>query len=262
MAESYVLKTDRNAQWQKIESRLSETATKKQIKVCRDYFLDGLDNSKHFTWSDRFRLYHNPTLEGWQKLFDEEIQEPLTDGDFRTLQYYFTGQLCKEFFGIEDQDYYFKAAFGQRYDADWLFPLRINREPSGRRITLTPNQILFSLLAEFSWYVRNADADDFGVLRYNQAYLDSLLPLVDPGFFSTQAYTLRDLTEDQVRYASVQSATKNMIKAALSGMGPQTDAARIQAANAVLEVFQAHADALGEFNTLYAQVKKDVEAGD
>lgn len=87
MAESYVLKTDRNAQWQKIESRLSETATKKQIKVCRDYFLDGLDNSKHFTWSDRFRLYHNPTLEGWQKLFDEEIQEPLTDGDFRTLQY-------------------------------------------------------------------------------------------------------------------------------------------------------------------------------
>src|SRR5690554_8185248 len=80
MSESYVLKTDRNAQWQKIESRLSETATKKQIKVCRDYFLDGLDNSKHFTWSDRFRLYHNPTLEGWQKLFDEEIQEPLTDG--------------------------------------------------------------------------------------------------------------------------------------------------------------------------------------
>lgn len=262
MAESYVLKTDRNAQWQRIEERLSETATKRQIKVCRDYFLDGVDNSKHFTWSDRFRLYHNPTLEGWQKLFDEEIQEPLTDANFRTLQYYFAGQLHQDFFGIEDQDYYFKAAFGPHYEADRLFPLRINQEPTPRPISLTPNQLLDSLMSDFSWYVRNADADDVGVLRYNLDYLDSLLPLVDPGFFSTQAYTLRDLTEDQVRYAGIQSATKNMIKAALGGMEPQTDAARIQAANAVLEVFQHHADALGEFNALYAQVKKDVEAGD
>lgn len=258
MPDAYTLKTDRQAQWQQIEKELSETATKKQIKICRDYFLDGINNSKHFTWFDKFRLYHNPTLKGWQKLFDEDIHEQLTDADFITLQYYFAGRLYQEFFGIEDQDYYFKAAFGHRYEADRLFPLRINREPTARRIiTLTPNQLLFCLLAEFSWYIRNADSDHFGVLRYNLDYLDSLLPLIDKGFFSTQSYTLQDLTEDLIRYASVQSATKNIIKAALGALGQQTDAARIQAAQAVLDVFQQHADNLGEFNALYAQVKKD-----
>lgn len=61
MVDRYVLKTDRNAQWQKLENLLSETATKKQIKVCRDYFLHGIDNSKHFTWLDRFReILQNP----------------------------------------------------------------------------------------------------------------------------------------------------------------------------------------------------------
>lgn len=116
-------------------------------------------------------------------------------------------------------------------------------------------------MADLSRYVRNPDQDDVGVLRYNLEYLDSLLLLVDRGFFSTRSYTLQDLTEDKVRYAGIQSATRNITKAALGGMGPQTDAARIQAAQAVLDVLLAHANELGEFNALYEQVKKDVETG-
>lgn len=263
MIENYVLKTDRNRQWQKLEARLSKTATKRQIKACSDYFFQGVDKkSNNFTWSDRFRLYRNPTLEGWQLLFDEEVPELLTDSDYGTLQSYFCGQLREGLFGVEDQDYYFKSAFGERYDAARKFPLRINREKAHRTITLTPNKILRQLMTNFSWYMDDINFEEAGILRFNLGYLDSLLPLVTSLFFRLERHSTGDHTDDGERLGAVQSATRKMLKWSYASPSEMLDQPRIEAARAVRAVFLAHADRLGEFNALHDLVKKELESGE
>ena len=255
----YILKTDRQKQWDKMEAKLSKTASRKDIKVCRDCFFDNVIRSENFRWSDRFFLYFNPTLDGWQQLFDEEIKMHMNDEDFSTLQSFFAGQMANDFFCIEDQDYYFKAAFGQVYDPNKRFALRINRESEARVNTYTPNRMIYWLEYYFCTYLEEIKNEDVGLLRYNLEYLNSVLPLVDKRFFSTQKYVLSDVTEDGVRFLTIQSLTKKIIAASQAKPSKKINQARIDAANKVLDVFQHNASKLGDFSKLYDQACAEQE---
>jgi hypothetical protein len=263
MLDSYMLKTDRDRQWSQIENRFVENGnTRKNIKICKNYFFDGIDKNATFRWKDRLVFYPNPTMDGWQKLFDEEITDPLTDQDFFTLQLYLCGQLYEYYFDAEDQSYYFKTAFGERYDENKTFPIKINRESEHRKITLTPNKILRHLMTYFSRYMEDIKVDYAGFLRFNLGYLDSLLPLVSKEFFSTQRYQAGDETEDRVRLGAVQSATTKMLKWSYAKPSKKIDQERIDAANSVKEVFLKHADNLGEFNALHDKIRKELKIKD
>src|SRR5690606_26020958 len=102
-------------------------ATRKNIEASKRTFFDN-DVTVNIDWSDRFWLYYKPTFEGWQHLFDHELEETLTDRNFQTLNYFLCGQLADYYFCIEDQDHYFKTTFGETYDACRKCPLRINGE--------------------------------------------------------------------------------------------------------------------------------------
>lgn len=259
MMEDYELKTDRQEQWKKIEDKMSASASRKDIKICRDCFFDNAIRSENFRWSDRFFLYFNPTLEGWQKLFDEDIKVHMSDEDFSTLQSFFAGQLARDFFCIEDQDYYFKAAFGHVYDPKKRFALRINRESEARINTYTPNTMIYWLEYFFHLYLEDSKHEDAGVLRCNLEYLNSVLPLVDKRFFSTQKYSLSDESADGVRLLTMQSLTKKIIVAANSKPSKKINKERIDAARKVLDVFQQNASNLGDFTKLYDQVCAELE---
>lgn len=259
MMENYELKTDRQEQWKKIEDKMSAAASRKDIKVCRDYFFEDVDNNTRFTWSSYFKFYCHPTLEGWQKLFDENSHMKLDDEGFSTLQSMFAGQLANSFFCIEDQDYYFKAAFGQVYDPKKRFALRINKESEARINTHTPNTMIYWLEYFFHLYLEDSKYEDAGVLRCNLEYLNSVLPLVDKRFFSTQKYSLSDESADGVRLLTMQSLTKKIIVAANSKPSKKINKERIDAARKVLDVFQQNASKLGDFLKLYDQVCAELE---
>ena len=257
MNEKYVLKTDRELQWKKIEERFIKNGnTRKNIKICKDYFFNGYYESEGFRVKDRFVFYRNPTFSGWQQLFDEEILDPVSDSDFLTLQCYFCGQLYEYFFDAEDQSYYFKVVFGDRYDKNRIFPIRINRESNFRKITLTPNQVFGYLTTYFIRYMKDVGVDYAGILRFNLDYLDSLLPLVAEDFFSVEGSD--ELTEDDVRVGAVQSSISKMLKWSYAKPSERIDQERIDAANAVKAVFLKHADNLGEFNAVHEKVRSDL----
>jgi hypothetical protein len=261
MIEGYTLKTDRNKQWAKIEVRMIEDGnSRKNIKSCKDYFFDGKDEGATFRWHDRLMFYPAPTIAGWQKLFDEEISEPLSDQDYFTFQLFFCAQFYDYFFGIEDQSYYFKTAFGERYDINKVFPIRINKEDEHRVITLTPNQILRHLMTCFNRYMEDIKVDYAGLLRFNLEYLDSLLHLVSSKFFGIERNT--GSTEDGVRIAAVQSSIQKMLKWSYAKPSKKIDKERIDAANAVKDVFLKHAGQLGEFNALHDKVRKELKIKD
>jgi hypothetical protein len=257
MSEKYVLRTDRELQWKSIEERFIKNGnTRKNIKICKDYFFKGVDNSQGFRFIDYFVFYPDPTFSGWQTLFDVKITDKLSDDDFLTLQFYFCGQLYEYFFDAEDQSYYFKTVFGDRYDKNRLFPIRINRESKFRKITLRPNQIFRHLMTYFSRYMKDVDVYYAGLLRFNLDYLDSLLPMVSKDFFAVEAND--ELTEDNVRIAALQSSISKMLKWSYAKPSEKIDQERIDAANAVKAVFLNHADNLGEFNAVHRKIRSDL----
>ena len=202
------------------------------------------------------------TFEGWQKFFDDEVSEPLSDMGFKTLQNFFCGPLYREFFSIEDQSHWFRVVFGERFDVNKTFPIWINRENEYRKITLTPNKILRELMTNFSRYMENNKVDNAGILRFNLEYLDSLLPLVDITAFSTKKFRTKDKTEDGVRLGAIQELITDVLEYSYAKPSKKIDQERIDAANAVKEVFLTHADNLGEFNALHVKVRKDLKVKD
>ena len=260
MLEGYTLKNDRDKQWDRIEKEMiSNGSSRKDIKACKSYFFNGEILSENFRWKDLFLMHPNPTIEGWQNFFDEEITEPLTEQNYSTLQFYLCGQLYEDYFDAEDQSYYFKVVFGEHYDENKTFPIKINKESEYRKITLTPNHILSHLMTYFSRYMEDVKVDYAGILRFNLDYLDSLLPLVDTTPFSAQKFRTKDKTEDGVRFIGMQSSTKKMLEWSYAKPSKKIDQERIDAANAVKEVFLKHADNLGEFNALHEKVRKDLK---
>lgn len=261
MLEGYTLKNDRDKQWDRIEKEMiSNGGSRKDIKACKSYFFDGERLSENFRWNDLFLMHPNPTIDGWQKFFDEEVTEPLTDRNYLTLQFFLCGQLYEDYFDAEDQSYYFKVVFGEHYDENKTFPIKINKESEYRTITLTPNHILSHLMTYFSRYMEDVKVDYAGILRFNLEYLDSLLPLVSTKFFGVAKD--RSDTDDGVRVAALQSSVTKMLKWSYAKPSKKIDQERIDAANSVKEVFIKHADNLGEFNALHEKVRKDLKIKD
>jgi hypothetical protein len=261
--EEYKLKTDRDQQWSLIEKEFIENGnTRKNIKICKEYFFNGNNLSSDFRWWDLFFMYPNPGIEGWQKFFDEEVVEPLSELGYKTLQNFFCGRLYQEFYSIEDQSHWFKVVFGERFDVNKTFPIRINLESEHRKITLTPNNILRELMTNFSRYMEDIKVDYAGILRFNLDYLDSLLPLVDTTPFSTKEFRTKDKTEDGVRLGAIQEIITDVLKYSYSKPSKKIDQERIDAANSVKEVFIKHADQLGEFNALHDKVRKELKIKD
>lgn len=256
--ETYTLKTDRENQWALLEERLRKGGeTRKKIKTCKNYFFDNdISGNESFEWFYRFRYYYNPTFEGWQKLFDEEIDETLSDQDFRTLNNMFCGQIADYYFCIEDQDYYFKTTFGDVYDKDRKFPLRINREPNHRDILLTENKMFAELLRRFGFWLKNQDDKEEGILRFNEGYFESLLPIVDRMPFMDKKYAPKDRTEDgSAAPAQIQASVKSIFRCSLNNADGSVDKERIEASRRVTDLLMSNADGLADIRILYDQAK-------
>jgi hypothetical protein len=254
--ERIVLRTDRNRQWGLLEERFKRNgATRKNIRNCHALFFENKVNGK-FDWLDRFVLYPDPSFKGWQRLLDEEFEEVITDQNFRTLNNMFCGQIADYYFCIEDQDYYFKTTFGDVYDKDRKFALRINREPNHRDIVLTENKIFAELLRRFSFWLKNQDGKEEGLLRFNEGYFESLLPIVDRMPFMDRKYAPKDRTEDgSAAPAQIQASVKSIFRCSLNNADGSVDKERIEASRRVTDLLMSHADGLADIRILYDQAK-------
>ena len=248
---------DRNKQWEKYEALLRKHGnTRKEIQKHRDIFFEG--SYKPGThWSLLFYLWPDPTLEGLQKLLDEVITDPLTDADFEMLQGDFCGVLSDYFCPIETQDYYFKATFGEVYDPDRVFPLRINREKEHRRLTYTPNNIFQALAFYFNKYM-HFNQPSSGVLRFNTGYLESLLPHVDPCFFSVAEIEGREL--EQLFASRLRAVVISLLKWPVEARRQNFSEEQIANADKVKASLMKNADQLGELRALEAKVMAEMES--
>lgn len=248
---------DRNRQWEQLESRYRKNGnSRKNIKACKELFFEGKIGGS-FDWDSILYLWPDPTIEGLQKLLDEVITDPLTDGDFITLQGYFCGVLSDYFCPIETQDYYFKATFGEVYDPNRVFPLRINREKEHRRLTYTPNWIVERLAFYFNSYMKWQE-EGCGVLRLELPYFESLLPNVDQRLFTVDEPEAGkiDGLEIKLARASIQGLLKWPVRGRKNGLSAE----RITHADKVKASLMKNADQLGELRALEAKVMAELES--
>jgi len=253
--ESYELKTDREHQWTLLESSLKrEGHTRKEIKQHKDCFLFGKGGDA-FGPIGQFYYYTEPTFQGWQRLFDEELKKPVSDGDFRALNRMMAGQLSDYFFGIEDQYYYFKVTYGSAYDPERKFPLRVNQETDFRPIVLTVNDLFMALIRSFSRWMLGRSTGEEGLLRFNMEYFESLLPHIDTTPFQLEELTMRDRSPGFHNPYLVQVSISNILKFGFTDGDPE----RVQMARKVTDIMMDYADELRELREMYDQAKKDAK---
>jgi len=254
--DSRVLKTNRKEQWQLLEALMTKHgATRKNLRNCQRYFFDKVDGG-NFSFLDKFLFYPEPTFEGWQKLFDEDIEETLSDQDFKTLNNMFCGQLADYYFCIEDQDYYFKSTFGDVYDKGQKFPLRINREPGFRTISITENAIFLQLVNRMSKWLKAKDSKEQGIARFNERYFESLLPVIDTAPFIAGTEIPRETSDGSAKPDIIRAGLRTILKFSIEQ--PETEAGkeRFEAARRLTEILMDYADDLGDLRALYAEAKR------
>ncbi|WP_416398391.1 hypothetical protein [Allohahella sp. A8] len=252
----YQLRTDRRVQWELLEERMKKAgATRANLHKCRKLFFDN-DSNGRFRWVDRFWFYFNPTFDGWQHLFDHELNEKLSDQDFRDLNRFLCGQLADYFFSTEDQQYYFDETFGAAFDANRKFSLRINGEEEARKVCLSADGIFQRLVLDLSTWLREGPSTSNyrGILAGRLPYLESLLSHIDPVVFSV-CDELPIETRDGITRAKItRGSIKNIFERAVES----TDNASFDAmplAKAVTELLMAHAKDLGDMALLYQGAK-------
>jgi len=254
--ETYQLKTNREQQWSGIENVLKDHgATRKQIRAQRDCFFDG-KGCHAFGLNGQFCLHHNPTFEGWQRLLDDEIEEPISDVQFCTLNEFMAGNLSSEFFCIEDQDYYFKVTFGDAFDPERRFPLRINREAEHRVIPLTANDLFKALIRPFARWLRGRGTGEEGLLRFNTGYFESLLPRVDVTPFTANELPRHGESPGFREPYLVQHAIYSVIRFGFS----DGEKERVELAQKVTDIMMAHTTELNELEAMCERVKTESQS--
>ncbi|WP_203143420.1 hypothetical protein [Marinobacter mangrovi] len=252
MMQKYIMKTNREQQWQAIEALMKDHgATRKNISSCHKYFFDGIDLGGNFSLVDKFVFYPDPSFDGWQQLLDEGVGGPISDADFKTLNQYLCGQLADYFFSIEDQNYYFQATFGDVYDSERKFPLRINNESSFRKIVLTENAIFFILVNRFSRWLKGKEKVEQGVLRFNYKYFETLLSVVEKTPFSDKEELPDETIDGSVRPKILRAGIKTILKFGVMENGYGIDDVRFSAARRVTEIMMDHASELADLKLFY-----------
>lgn len=252
---NYELKTDREQQWSLIEERLKKNDTRREIKAKKDHFFHNR-RIDAFGYSGRFIYYFDPTFAGWQRLFDEEMEERISDDEFWTLNRLFAGNLSSFFFCIEDQDYYFKSTFGNSYDPERRFPIRINREEEHRVIALTTEELFQALIRPFARWLRGRGTGEEGLLRFNLNYFESLLPRIDATPFQAEELSRREESPGFKEPFYVQHAIYSVLKFGFS----DGEKARVELAQKVTDIMMAHANELNELEAMYERVKTESQS--
>jgi hypothetical protein len=154
---NYQMTTTREQRWETKLDKFGrdESMTRKEIKKWKEVFWEDSGTWSHIGWSERFTYYNNATLEGWQHFFDNELTDhELTEADYDLLQRYFAKTLMYSCgFTVEDGLYLFKVAFGESYDPERRFCLRINQEQDYRQVNLKPEYFVAVLLDQLADYV-------------------------------------------------------------------------------------------------------------
>lgn len=209
---NYQIQTTREQRWQVYLEKMENQGemTRKELKKWKDVFWEESGTWGHIGWDPRFRLHSNATLAGWQHFFDHELTDyQLSDKDFKQLQKYFFDSLMTSCgFTVEDGLYFFKVAFGEVYDPNRKFCLRINQEADCRTVTLTPEYVVGELISDCSFYIDNQYGDRPGIkslLMYDPSmfkFLESVIPYVDPmGYSVVSFYELRDKGSNAMMYS-------------------------------------------------------------
>lgn len=254
--ETYQLKTDREQQWLSIEDTLkSHGLNRKEIRAKKACFFDG-DGCKAFGAKGQFLYERKPTFSGWQRLLDEEIEEPISDVQFCTLNEFMAGNLSSYFFCIEDQDYYFKVTFGDAYDPERRFPLRINREAEHRVIPLTANDLFKALIRPFARWLKGRCTGEEGLLRFNLGYFESLLLRIDVTPFSADELPRHGESPGFRSPYLVQHAIYSVLKFGVS----DGEKERVDMAQRVTDIMMAHANDLNELEAMYERVKTESQS--
>ena len=253
--ESYELKTDREHQWTLLENSLKRDGlTRKEIKQHKDCFFFG-KGREVFGPVGQFYYYTEPTFQGWQRLFDEEVKKPVSDDDFRALNWMMAGQLSSLFFCIEDQDYYFKVTYGSAYDPERKFSLRVNQETDFRPIVLTVNDLFQALIRPFSSWLSGRCTGEEGLMRFNLEYFESLLPHIDTAPFQLEELSMRDRSPGFHDLCLVQYSISSILKFGFTDGDPE----RVQMARKATDIMMDHAGELRELREMYDQAKKDAK---
>lgn len=252
---SYELKTDREKQWSLIEERLKRDNTRREIKAKKDHFFHHI-RFHAFGYLGQFVYHFDPTFEGWQKLFDEEITDPISEGEFWTLNRLMAGNLSSYFFCIEDQDYYFKATFGNTYDPERRFPIRVGRETEHRVIVLTAEDLFQALIRPFARWLSGRESGEEGLLRFNLSYFESLLRQIDTTPFQDEVLSRREESPGFKEPYYVQHAILSVLRFGFS----DGEIERVRMAQKVTEIMMDHADELNELKAMYQRVRNESQS--
>ena len=275
--EGYKLVADSASRWRVIEEMLLRDAslTEEDLAFHRSIF-EGTAAAleRPVPWHLGFAYLSNASLSAWQEYLEYSASEhEYTDADYLWLQLFFLRNAETYGFPPTDIAYFFLRVFGETYDAERMFPLRINKEPANRRISATSSAI-------FAGVMRGAKASIFSNMRkpwpdgnylpYVLGYFDSLLPHIDQRAFGTERFAGADLSVDGGAYISgMQSVIRDTIAISRCDACEFLPEDRIDFALAIASRLEEQGASNPEFGSVLKRIEdnleeinNDVKAGD
>lgn len=258
---NYLLKMDRKAQWDRYKQGYN--ITRKKLKLIEHYFFSGeLSDEICLDLCSTLFLYPNQTIEGWQTVLDDlypynwkewnkHDESVALDRFFEDIQRAFLGLISNYCFEDEDRAWIFRQIFGDQYDPEREFPLILPAENRKRKITKSPDWILGSLLYGFYKYFEEDEECPYSI--HLMDYIESLLLHVSGETFDTV-----EPREDSDSARAFYAINKMIEYAAMDDNGEdELVTQKIALAKKLKNVFDLHADELGNYRKLIEIVERD-----
>ncbi|WP_299941185.1 hypothetical protein [uncultured Microbulbifer sp.] len=253
MFENYQFKTDRNAQWDRIEASEREDG-RAEVYNQKDkaFFYNGFDETD---WRKvephhvgNLALYPKKTIAGWEDYFSYFKDNPLKPHQVTDLQQaLLVGRVGR--LHPQDDAYYVWNLWGEVWLPDSIIKIEIpTEEPIA---PLDANSAYSCTLQNLTYWLRDADNNNIGsYLEYLPRFMDAMPPLLDARLFDFEHYKLRQTLspESPVRIAIGKSRMKQLIRNAHGLIDPDDKkrSHKVAVAKNFFDVFDAHSDKLGE----------------
>ncbi|WNZ54641.1 hypothetical protein QT397_17330 [Microbulbifer sp. MKSA007] len=254
MFDNYQFKTDRNAQWDRIEASEREDG-RAEVYNQKDkaFFYNGFDETD---WRKvkphhvgNLALYPKKTIAGWEDYFSYFKDNPLKPYQVADLQQALLEGRIGEYAHPQDDAYYVWNFWGDTWLPDSIIDIEIPiKEPI---VPLDASFAYSCAMRNLTGWLKDTDNNSVGsYLEYLPRFMDAMPPLLDARLFDFKNYKIRQTLSPElpVRIGPAKSRMKQLIRNA-HGLIDPTDKKRdykVTVAKNFFDVFDAHSDKLGE----------------
>ena len=262
MNEPYQFKTDRSVQWNKLEAHSkAEGRPKKLIEIDKAFFFDGPDEERQQQGKpSTYYLSHLPDrgFEGWQRFIDKYCTEPLNDADVFNFQAGILRGFSGYFQHPEDDAYYVRSLWGNRWSPGIKMKLRINSDSPVP--PLDANLVYICAGSNLTSWLKQVEGESSrgGYLRFMPDFFEKVPAYIDSRVFDLNTYRREVVSpEIPVRISTMKAITRSIIIYAHKiPTGVPYDDERVSIANRFLEMFQG---AVSESANLDLFIEKTLE---